>query len=610
MVTSQVRLLARHFFWRFFDNDLVSPEADAHEAASLTVAFLATPGILVSALLFLKYGNPWLAPPERLDLSLADKLQFISWSMLVMALAAVVVWDALALDARDYAILGPLPIKRRTLLGGKLLAVALFVCVFALAVNAVPLVLYPMAFLSSSKLSFGVGFWVMVGYAVACLGAALFGFFAVLAVRSLLLNLCGPRLFPRVTLPAQFLMALGVLTGFSSVSAEALRQGGARLYFWPPMWFLGLYETVTNRGIMATLSPEVQGLYGLAGLGANAGAHPHTVYSPVSPGAVVRAGRQYVELWPEFRQLALVAGVALGICAVLAVLLYFAGHSRHTGDLRQAAARQPSGGGVLRRAFASVARRAIVRDPIAQASFFFTLQTLGRSARHRLYLAGYFLVGCVISYTAVVSLATRRGAAVAGGPSAGALAIQPVLAFFLIVGLRVVLTIPAELRANWTFRLAAGGQVDVRRYLAGVRRAIAIGVVLPFFAALLPVHAVSLGPRVAALHFACGLLWALVLAEALLLGFAKLPFTCPHVSGKANLKVFGAVYLAAFVLYAYGFAQVERLALQTSDGFAALAATLLVLLAGLALYRRRVLSRRAGFVFEESPEPAVVTLGL
>jgi hypothetical protein len=600
----QIPLLARHFFWRFFDNDLVSPESDAHEAASLAIAFLATPGILRSAILFLRYGSPWLPPPERLVMALGDKLQLISWSMTVMALAAIVVWDALVLDARDYAILGPLPIARHTLLEGKLLAVTLFVGVFALAVNAVPMLLYPLAFLSSSHLSFAVGFWVMIGLAVATLAAAAFGFLAVLGIRGLLLNLFGPKLFGRVSLPAQFVMALFVLTGLSNVSVATLQQGGSRLYLWPPLWFLGLAETIADRGILATLSPAMQRLYGLVDLNAQRA----TVLLPGS--RAYTGGQEYVANWPMLQHLALIAAVGLAACAIAASLLYFVSHFRHASHLRQAATSQPGGRHVVRDILAWVARRVIVRDPIAQASFFFTLQTLGRSARHRLYLAGYVLVGCVLSYTAIVSLATVRSAAAGAGPSASALSIQTVLAFFLIVGLRVVLAIPAELRASWMFRLTAGGEVDVRRYLAGVRRAIAVVVVLPFFAALCCVQAVSWGPRIAVLHFACGFLWALVLAELLLLGFTKLPFTCPQVPGKANVKVFGAIYLFAFLTYAYGFADVEHLALQTANGSAALIGSLLMLLGGLAAYRHRVLSRRAGFVFDELPDPALVTLGL
>ncbi len=588
----QVTLLARHFFWRFFDNDLVSPESDAHQAASLTVAFVATPGIFVCALLFLKYGNPWLSAPRRLEMALYDKLQFISWSMMVMALTTVVVWDALDLDARDHAILGPLPIRRRTLLSGKLLAMTSFVAVFALAANAVAIVLFPLAFLSSSQLPFTVGFWVMVGHASACLGAAVFAFLSVLAARGLLLNILGARLFRRVSLPAQFVLALTVVTASSSLSVSALAQGGARLYLFPQLWFLGLYETVTGRGILITMPRTWAGLYGVMDV------------QRVTPGPT------YVEYWPLFERLAVwgVAGIAL--CAVAAAAMYVAGYWQPSARRGDAAKIPTAGRRPFRRGLAWAARRLIVRDPIAQASFFFTLQTLGRSARHRLYLAAYFLVGCVLTYTAIMSLAGTRGARASAGPTADALAIQLVLSFFLVVGIRVAFTFPAELRSNWTFRLTAGGEIDVRRYLAGVRRAIVFCFVLPFFAALLPAQAILWGPRVALLHFAAGSLWAAILLEVLLLGFRKLPFASSHVPGSANVKVFGAAYFVGFLAYAYGFASLERAALDSGAGTAILLGALTFALTSLAIYRARLLSRRRGFVFDEFADPAVVTLGL
>jgi hypothetical protein len=356
-----------------------------------------------------------------------------------------------------------------------------------------------------------------------------------------------------------------------------------------------LYESIANRGIMALQSPSVQELYGLVGVDA-----PH--------GPLAR--QAYVEYWPALQHLAATAAVALAAVMLLASVLYFISHFRHASRLRQAAATAPRGGRRLRGAVGWLARRVIVRDPIAQASFFFTLHTLGRSARHRLYLAGYFLVGCVLTYTAAMSLAATRGSQASGGPTGDALAIQIVLSFFLVVGIRVALTFPADLRANWTFRLTAGGEVDVNRYLAGVRRAVACCLVLPFFLALVPVHAVLWGAQVAAVHCACGVLWALILAEVLLLGFAKLPFACPHVPGSANLKVLGPAYLAGFLAYAYGFAALERLALHTATGSASLIASLVGICACLAVYRSRMLSRRSGFVFDDAPDPALVTLGL
>ena len=45
-------------------------------------------------------------------------------SMLLLAMVAVVAWDGLALDARDEAILGPLPIPRAVIVRAKLSAMA------------------------------------------------------------------------------------------------------------------------------------------------------------------------------------------------------------------------------------------------------------------------------------------------------------------------------------------------------------------------------------------------------------------------------------------------------------------------------------------------------
>jgi hypothetical protein len=76
------------------------------------------------------------------------------------------------------------------------------------------------------------------------------------------------------------------------------------------------------------------------------------------------------------------------------------------------------------------------------------------------------------------------------------------------------------------------------------------------------------------------------------------------------VKVFGAAYFAGFLAYAYGFAALERGALRTPTNTAILIAGLVVILVCLSAYRRRLIARSSGFVFEESPDAAVVTLGL
>ena len=67
---------------------------------------------------------------------------------------------------------------------------------------------------------------------------------------------------------------------------------------------------------------------------------------------------------------------------------------------------------------------------------------------------------------------------------------------------------------------------------------------------------------------------------------------------------------ARALAYSYGFASLERVALGTATGSVILVGGLVIALACLGVYRRRLLTRRPGFVFDELPDPAVVTLGL
>ena len=105
--------LTRLFLQRFVENDLISPDADRAQVLSQAGAAILTGGLFVSILLSL----PYLSTPYPLVNRTAAnmiRVQFLyaAWSSTVMALVAVAVWDALALDSRDTEILGPLPLAR------------------------------------------------------------------------------------------------------------------------------------------------------------------------------------------------------------------------------------------------------------------------------------------------------------------------------------------------------------------------------------------------------------------------------------------------------------------------------------------------------------------
>ncbi|HKC58258.1 MAG TPA: hypothetical protein VKC35_19130, partial [Vicinamibacterales bacterium] len=139
------RLLREHFLRRFLDNDLISPNADRHEVLVLLAAALVVPGLVITVLILgQKYVIGIPTPALTSVAALDDKFLYISASMLVMALMAAVQWDALALDERDAANLGALPIETRGIGRAKLEALAMFVAAFAVLLNGVPSVLFPL----------------------------------------------------------------------------------------------------------------------------------------------------------------------------------------------------------------------------------------------------------------------------------------------------------------------------------------------------------------------------------------------------------------------------------------------------------------------------------
>src|SRR5260370_16787492 len=77
-------VLLRHFFGRFFDNELVSGEGDTTASFSKIIGAVAAPG-LVCFLLMPKYTVLAYAPPAVAEAaSLPDKLLFLTFSMPLM----------------------------------------------------------------------------------------------------------------------------------------------------------------------------------------------------------------------------------------------------------------------------------------------------------------------------------------------------------------------------------------------------------------------------------------------------------------------------------------------------------------------------------------------
>jgi hypothetical protein len=565
---SQFRELARHFFSRFFDNDLVganSEDADMRATVVNILAMLAAPGMLLPFLFMSKYVKLQDAPMYVRDLaSLGEKEFFICFSMTVMGLVTVIEWEMLFPDRRDYANLTPLPIRLRTMFGAKIAALLAFLAIFSLAINAFSPVMFPAVVLQTGSVLNVIPFARC--HIVSILAANTFVFFFCVAVQGILMNVLGYRLFRRVSPYVQFgLVVLLLLMFLLSARIVSQLQPGAAInpaavYAFPPLWFLGLYQTQLG--------------------------------------------------WtnPVFRELAASARMAAGWTTALALATYVLSYKRHVTHSLESADEFSTVPSALEKLVSRMLDRFVVRDGLQQAAFYFIWKTLTRSRRHKLLFAAYVAVGCALIFEGLAVLVARGGNSWMYHPIPELLPAPLILAFFILCGMRHVFAVPAELRANWLFQVSDRGQA--KRCLAGVKKAMIVLGVVPLFALLLPLHVLFWGWRTALLHMLFGAVISWLLVDVLLVSFEKFPFTCSYLPGKANLKVSWPLYLFGFTAYVSVFLTLEYWMLQRPVRFAWLAAVVVLVQVALFIYRWRVVGHCVALVFDEQPEPLVRTLNL
>jgi hypothetical protein len=271
---------------------------------------------------------------------------------------------------------------------------------------------------------------------------------------------------------------------------------------------------------------------------------------------------------------------------------------------------EPTGGGPGRLG-ASVRRTLLgsrIRDPAEWAVFSFTVKSLTRSRRHRLALAAYIGFGLAVVVAGFLGPALRRESIATSMPDVMLVSVPLVVSFFTVVGLRVLLNLPTELKAGWIFRMTETD--DKRVYLRSVRKAILIlglgtTVVITF-----PVYAALWGVQIAAEHAAFWLLMGAVLVEALLLTYRSVPFTYPYVPGKTNVKLLWPLYLLAMTTYSFTASRIGVWLLGEPVRWLSGCATLVVALALVRSYQSHARSFTEPLRFEEGVEPGVQRLGI
>ena len=581
----QFRVLFRTFLRRLFHSDLVPETVDLRQSAIVLAAVLTVPPALYAVALSLNYGS-WMSDMQLATRAVPQKLYFIGYSMAAVGLVTVLAWDALFPDRRDAMVLGGLPIRPRTVALAKLAALAAFVAGFAIVVNAPATVIF--SFVAGGYLPFEAFLRYPAAHLAATVSAGLLVFLALVAVQASLVLVCPRRLHPRLSMLAQLLFVIVLIEWFAfapgllvrlaaidqAVTNEALMAAGGPYRFiglmtseagiWlPPVWFLGLYEVVWG------FDPDVY--RGLAATSLAAFAAALALAVPACGVGLRRTMRRTLETPPD----------------------------------------PPRRAGALSRAAARLARATLVRGPVEQAVAAFAAASAARSRRHRLIVAAYaglglaFVIGSFLSpFTGIAEDALAEPLS---APSVRLLSIPFVLSFFLLAALRVMFTVPTEIRANWIFRMT---EIDDRgAYLTGARAALWMLGIAPVALVTTPPYLALWGPGLALGHTAFWLLMAAGLTELLLCRFQKVPFACSYVPGRANVKLLWPLYALALTAYASWTARLELwlLARPVWWGIAcgAMLACLIVIVRS-----RRTFTSSSPLTYEEAVDPTVQVLGV
>lgn len=565
---AQRRHLVKHFFWRFFDLEAIStPQADPVQKNALKIRILAGlvfPGVAGCLLLCPKYAalKYWAPPDQFAPAVIADKIFFLSLSMILLGFVAVYEWETLLPDRKDYLILTHLPIRARTIFLAKIAALTLFLLTFFTAVNAGPAVLLPNAILVDHA-PFFYGLRYMACHALAFLLANALVLLAVIAIQGISLALLPAGIASSVSRKIRFvclMLLLFALFSFPGVRAvgQSVRGIGPIAPFHPPMWFLGVYD-------------------------------------------VLLGSRD-----PAMLDLARRAGIALALTGALCALAYAGRYRRFVGNSLETAPGRSRRNGRLRAAGNYMLDRCFIGRPVDRATIHFLGQTLPRSPQHILY-QGIFLAIGVSAAVMVVAGALRITSPSEIAQRDEMLLLAPrLLAFILLAGMKVSFAIPVDLEANWVFRLSP--EQRIRRQLRGCRMFLLGAFLVPLFTVSgLFYLSIWDWPRVL-LHSCYGMALSLVVMELFLRGFAKIPFTCSYLPGGARRVLYWPLYMMGFFAYLLAATKLETLLMEDIADLCLFYAVLAV--AYFALLSRNLLAAQGAVYFEEEADDNPVYLNM
>jgi len=419
---SQISHLVRHFLVRFFNHETASPDGDAKTRLVLIAFAAGLPGFVVALYLWPIYHpfvlalanhGPVAGPPYWLQVN--HHFFFVVYSFVAMGIVTVFEWDMFFPDLLDLFVLTTLPVAARRLFLARIAAITILIAGFLFDANVLAPLVLPAAIDPPKLLRF------LAGHLLAVAGSGLFAAVLLLALQGVLLSVLGERLFRKFSLGLQglsitaLLMLLLLFPVLSGTVPVLLQSGSAFARFFPPFWFLGVYQRLME-----------------------------------GPTAL-----------PIYAQLAQTGCLALLLTTGLAALVYPIAYLRRVRQLVIGPGTHAARSRVARPLHA-VINAALVQAPVRRAVFHFISQTLLRVQRYRIYLVLYGGVGLSVISASVLRLTVVHQQIRAEVSSDGIRAAVGIAAFWTIAGLRMAFVSPGNRQGSWVFHSVHGRPAPFR----------------------------------------------------------------------------------------------------------------------------------------------------
>jgi hypothetical protein len=502
-------VLTRHLLFRLTHNEALGEEIPARLIQ--VVYMLALPGVLVALFLVMAYHPPKGIGPRPYWSQVSDHYIYTVYSFVVMGVITIFEWELLFPDLLDVFVLSALPIKKQALLRARLLALGIFLGLAVVGVNILGAAFFPV--LAELHLM-----WIRhtAAHLAATVMAGTFAAALFVALQGLMLCVLGRKILGWISPVAQAasmvaLLTVLFLTPLIAGNIEMLfATGGPVVRWFPPFWFLGVYEFVMHGGGGSPIWGSLAGTAALA-----------------TAGALVLAAATYPLAYAR-RVKQLVEGV----------------DSRHKRSVVASGVR-------------TVLHSTLLRSAQVRAVYHFISQTILRVPRLRLYLTMYAGVGLALAISGAVLLAIQNEHIRLRTSEIGLRAVMPLLVFLLVVGMRTAMDAPVGLQGSWLFMVVHGR--PLQEHLRAVFLWVSVAVSATALVAVVVVELLAPAsmhrwlPIAAQVVVAVGM--TVLLTRVFLLRIREIPFTVTRVPSTRDLPISFVRYMVIFpwlVLYVVG----------------------------------------------------------